>query len=291
MAGGRAGDGDGSSGDKHGSVMAQWIIHEVGGGTAFPVLTKTNYTDWAMLMRIKLKACGLWVTVDKGGADPQEDMMALDALVSVVPLEMVATMADKKTVKEAWDAIATLRVGDDRVQKAVAQQLRIQFDYTTFGEGESVEDFALRLNSMVATMATHGKIKEEYIIIEKILRCLPQRLKQIAHSISTLLDVWSLTIANQAGRLRAAEEAFEEPPPMLLQDGKLYLTEEEWNACRTRRDEEKRDQVDPGEHAATVVAMEVAVAMITVVDVGAITGARMEVAGRRKPMNVVGVVN
>jgi hypothetical protein len=170
MAGGRAGDGDGSSGDKHGGVMAKWIIHEVGGGTAFPVLTKTNYTDWAMLMRIKLKACGLWVIVDKGGADPQEDMMALDALVSVVPLEMVATMANKKTVKEVWDAIATLRVGDDQVQKAMAQQLRIQFDYATFREGESVEDFALRLNSMVATMATHGNIKEEYIIIEKILR-------------------------------------------------------------------------------------------------------------------------
>jgi hypothetical protein len=120
---------------------------------------------------------------------------------------------------------------------------------------------------------------------------LPQRLKQITHSISTLLDVQSLTIANQAGRLRAAEEAFEEPPPMLLQDGKLYLTEEEWNACRTRRDEEKRDRVDPGEQAATAVAIEVAVVVIAVVDVGAVAGAGMEVAGRRKPMNAVCVVN
>jgi hypothetical protein len=107
MAGGRAGDGDGSSRDKHGGVMVQRIVHEVGVGTTFPVLTKTNYTDWAMLMRINLKARGLWVTVNKGGADPQEDMMALDALVSTVSPKMVATVADKKTAKEAWDAIAT----------------------------------------------------------------------------------------------------------------------------------------------------------------------------------------
>jgi hypothetical protein len=48
-------------------------------------------------------------------------MMALDALVSVVPPEMLATVAEKKTVKEAWDAIAMTRVGDDRVKKAAVQ--------------------------------------------------------------------------------------------------------------------------------------------------------------------------
>jgi hypothetical protein len=40
-------------------------------------------------------------------------MMALDVLVSAVPLEMMATVADKSMAKEAWDAIATMRVSDD----------------------------------------------------------------------------------------------------------------------------------------------------------------------------------
>jgi hypothetical protein len=108
MAGGKAGDGDGSSGAKDDDV------------TAFPVLTKTIYTDWAILMRIKLKAHGLWIAINKGGVDPQEDMMELDALVSVVPPEMVVTVVDKKTMKEAWDAIAMLRIGDDWVRKVMA---------------------------------------------------------------------------------------------------------------------------------------------------------------------------
>jgi hypothetical protein len=106
-----------------------------------------------------------------------------------------------------------------------------------FEEGESVEDFTLQLNGMVATIATLGEIMEEYVVVEKILHYILQRLKQIALSISTLLDVRSLTIPNLPGRLRAIEEAFEELPLMLQQDGKLYLTEE-WNACHTRRDAE-----------------------------------------------------
>jgi hypothetical protein len=60
------------------------------------------------------------------------------------------------------------------------------------------------------TLATLGETVEEHKIMEKILCCVPPRLKQIALVISTLLDVESLTVANLAGRLKVAEEAFEE---------------------------------------------------------------------------------
>jgi hypothetical protein len=40
-----------------------------------------------------------------------------------------------------------------------------------------VEDFGLRLNRMVATLATLGEIVSEYVVVEKILRCVPHRLK------------------------------------------------------------------------------------------------------------------
>jgi hypothetical protein len=109
--------------------------------------------------------------------------------VSAVPPEMVATVVGKKTAKEALDAIATMRVGDERVKKAVAQQLHSQFDRATFRERESVEDFALRLNGVVATLATLGEVLKEHKVVEKILRCVLLRLKQIALTISTLLVV------------------------------------------------------------------------------------------------------
>jgi uncharacterized membrane protein YgcG len=120
-------------------------------------------------------------------------------------------------------------MGDDRVMKPAVQQLRSQFDRATFKEGESVEDFTLQLNGMAANLATLGETIVEHVVVEKILWCVPPQLKQIALVILTLLDVRTLSVANLAGRLQTTEEAFEDPPSSLQHEGKLYLTEEEWD--------------------------------------------------------------
>jgi hypothetical protein len=121
IAGGKRSDDNDTSKD---GVVIQRVIHEVGGGSSYPALTKTNYFDWALLMNVKLKERALWSVIEGGGADQQEEMMALDALCGVVPPEMAPTIAKKETTKEAWDAIATMRVGDNHVKKVMTQQLR-----------------------------------------------------------------------------------------------------------------------------------------------------------------------
>jgi uncharacterized membrane protein YgcG len=108
-----------------------------------------------------------------------------------------------------------------------------------FKEGELVEDFTLQLNKMVATLATLGETIEEHVVV-KILRCVPHQLMQIALAISTLLDVQTHTVVNLARRLKTIEEAFEDPPPSLQHDGKLYLIEEEWDVRRARRNYENQ---------------------------------------------------
>ncbi|CAA7392031.1 unnamed protein product [Spirodela intermedia] len=239
------------AGGKDGVV--QRVIREVSAGTGFLMLTKTNYSDWALLMKVKLRARLLWTAIEKGGVEPHEDMQALDALCSAVPAEMWPVIADKETAKEAWEAIATLRIGNDRVKKTSAQNLRRQFDSATFKERKfslflllcfscdsvSVEDYALRLNSMASTLTTLGDKVEETQVVEKIIRSVPQRFRQIMVAITMLLDVSTLTVADLTGRLKAAEDAFEKPPSAMHHDGKLYLTEEEWDARRRKRDAEK----------------------------------------------------
>jgi hypothetical protein len=54
-------------------------------------------------------------------------------------------LGDKKNAKEAWDALASMRIGSDRAKKAKVQQLRRDFDDMKFRPSESVEDFGLRL--------------------------------------------------------------------------------------------------------------------------------------------------
>jgi hypothetical protein len=99
MAGGKRSDDDVTSKD---GVVIQRVIHEVGSGSSYPALTKTNYSDWVLLMKVKLKERALWSVIEDGGADQQEEMMVLDALCGAVPPEMVPTITKKETAKEAW---------------------------------------------------------------------------------------------------------------------------------------------------------------------------------------------
>jgi hypothetical protein len=156
-----------------------------------------------------------------GGAHQQEEIMTLDALCGAAPPEMVPMIIKKETAKEAWDAIMTMRVDDDHVKKATAQQLRRKFDLTTFDDGETVEDYALRLSGMVAHLATLGEEVKDGEIVAKMLRSLPPRFKQITIMIKTLLDVSTMSVADLTRRLKEVEEAFEEALTLLQQDGDI----------------------------------------------------------------------
>jgi hypothetical protein len=56
MVGGKRSGNDNTSKDR---VVIQRLIREVGDGSSYPALTKTNYSDWALLMKVKLKVRAL----------------------------------------------------------------------------------------------------------------------------------------------------------------------------------------------------------------------------------------
>jgi hypothetical protein len=143
---------------------------------------------------------------------------------------MVPSIAKMETAKEAWDAITTLRIRDDRVKKSMAQQIWCKFDMAMCGDGEIIEDYALRLKIMATYLTTLGAEVKETQIVEKMLRSLPHRFKQITIAIKTLLDVSTMSVADLNGRLKEVEEEFEEAPAMVQHEGSLYLMEEEWTA-------------------------------------------------------------
>jgi hypothetical protein len=134
-----------------------------------------------------------------------------------------------------------MRVGDDHVKKATAQQLRRKFDLTTFDNGETVEDYALRLSGMTAHLATLGEEVKDGETIAKLLRSPPPHFKQIIIAIKILLDVSNMSVVDPTWRLK---KAFEEALTSLQQDGKLYLTKKKWNARRKKRETENHSDSD-----------------------------------------------
>jgi hypothetical protein len=100
----------------------------------------------------------------------------LDALIVAVPAEMQFSLSKKRTVKEAWDAIAAARIGSDRDHKTTLQALRNEWENLTFKPGEDVDDFALRLNTLLQKMVQFGDdTYDEERAVEKLFHCIPEK--------------------------------------------------------------------------------------------------------------------
>jgi hypothetical protein len=106
----------------------------------------------------------------------QEDRMALDAITSAVPQEMLASLVVKAIVAEAWEVIRSLRICSEVVRNTRAQRLRMEFESIRFKEGESVHDFTMRLDNLVATLGTLGEVIKEQQVVQKLLWVVPKHL-------------------------------------------------------------------------------------------------------------------
>ena len=86
----KMGEGDiasasGSSGVREGSLM-------------WPMLTRTNYAEWAMLMQCNFEAMEIWEVIEPGGAGVKrsQDRQAMSGLLRSVPREMWQALGSKK---------------------------------------------------------------------------------------------------------------------------------------------------------------------------------------------------
>jgi hypothetical protein len=143
----------------------------------------------------------MWEAVRYGDVDYYEDRWALDALIAAVPSEMQFSLSKKRTAKVAWDAIAAARISSVRTRKTTLQALRKEWENLAFKTGEDVDDFALRLNTLQQKMVQFGHdTYGEERAVEKLFRCVPEKYKQIARSIESLLDL--STMSSRCGIVR-----------------------------------------------------------------------------------------
>jgi hypothetical protein len=153
-------------------------------------------------MQIMLEGRFLWDVIEHGTAVRADDRLALEAILRGVPPEMMATLASKGSAKGAWDALKTMSLGVARVRDARAGTLAKEFAAIRFKEGDTVDDFAIRLTGMVSQLALLGRVVAEGDSV------LPRRYGQIALSIETLVDLDTLSIDELVGSLKAAEERY-----------------------------------------------------------------------------------
>jgi hypothetical protein len=112
------------------------------------------------------------------------------------------------------------------------QALRKEWENLAFKVGEDVDDFALRLNTLQQKMVQFGvDTYNEERAVEKLFRCIPEKYKQIARLIESLLDLSTMSIEEVICRLKVIDG--DEPQPisgLITIGGKLHLTREQWEA-------------------------------------------------------------
>jgi hypothetical protein len=130
-----------------------------------------------------------------------DDWLAFTAILYAVPLEILASLATKRSAQSAWEAIKSHRIGVQRVRDANADQLRKEFDRIRFKDGESVNDFSMHLTGLTNNIVVLGGKITKPEIVKKLLHVALEALEQVAILIETLLSLDNLTIEEVTGHL------------------------------------------------------------------------------------------
>ena len=116
------------------------------------------------------------------------------------------TLAEFETAREACNALKEMRIGEDRVTKARAQVLKRQFHKLQMEETESVNDYAMRLTTLVGEIRALGAKLDETKIVEKFFSSVTDKFTYIIGTLEQLYDIDDMTITEAIGRLRTWEE-------------------------------------------------------------------------------------
>ncbi|KAI3813170.1 hypothetical protein L1987_17887 [Smallanthus sonchifolius] len=208
-----------------------------------PILKSTNYTIWALRIKLILEANGLWETIEPSAdteRDVKKDKATMAYLYQALPEDVILQIASCKTAKEVWEALKTRHVGVDRVQKARLQTLTTEFELLQMKEDETIDSFTGKMNSIVTKASCLGTTFGQPMLVRKLLNDVPDRFTQIVASIEQFTDLDEITLDETIGRLKTYEERLrlKKGGPADNQD-KLLFTRHDNNSSRGNRFENR----------------------------------------------------
>lgn len=178
-----------------------------------------------------MQAQGVWVVIEptdpKATVDEKADKIVLAMLYQGLPEDMLLSIAEKGTAKEAWEALKTMCQGPEPVKKAKVQTLRTKFESMCMKENEQLDEFYLRLNGLVTNIRALGEEMKETYVVKKLLRAMPSKFLQIVSTLEQFGNLETLSVEEVVGSLKAHEERMKGNGKGESDGGQLMLTEEE----------------------------------------------------------------
>ena len=113
-------------------------------------LSKTNYQVWSMTMEVYLESHDLWLAITGENVPKKKDRLALSAIISAVPEDILMILDAKKMVKENWEILRERNLGVDRVIQSRIQGMKRDFELLSMGKTDSIVDFATKFTQIVS---------------------------------------------------------------------------------------------------------------------------------------------
>ncbi|GJY21036.1 zinc finger, CCHC-type containing protein [Tanacetum coccineum] len=174
-----------------------------------PKLKTTNYTVWAIQIKVILEAHGLWEMIEpkeNTQADEKKDKATIAFLYQALTEDVILQVAGCETAKELWESLKKRHVGEEKVQQARLQSLMIGFQTLQMTEDDTVDAFTAKLNGYATKAKELGKTLDESLLVRKLLDSTPDRFIQIVASIEQTNDLDDITLDEIIGKLKAFEE-------------------------------------------------------------------------------------
>ena len=92
-------------------VVSSTKLKEGGSSIKCPILNSTNYTVWAMRMKILLRVHKVWEIIETEMVDDEKSNMAMALLFQSIPEAVILQVGELDTAKKVWEAIKTRHMG------------------------------------------------------------------------------------------------------------------------------------------------------------------------------------
>ncbi|XP_019438838.1 PREDICTED: uncharacterized protein LOC109344531 [Lupinus angustifolius] len=216
-----------------------------------PILTEKNWDRWRTQMKVLFSFQEISEVVEEGSHEPgpdatevqraihkevkKKDNKALFLIHQCVDDIHFEKIQNATTAKEAWDILIRSRQGGDKIKKVKLQTLRRQYELLNMEENDKIGEYFTKILAITNQMKGYGESIIDLMIIEKIMRSLPQKFDFIVVAIEESKDITIMKIEELQSSLEAHEMR-------LLDRCPSKRTKQALKASHMKEEDKKRDK-------------------------------------------------
>nr|GEX10715.1 zinc finger, CCHC-type [Tanacetum cinerariifolium] len=211
-----------------------------------PALTETNYTTWFIMIETVLRAYGHWNAITEDEVYEKKNYTTKGIIFQTLSENVLLQVAKHNNAKDVWESIKVRYIGAERVQKARLKILRNELEILKMNDNESINDFAGKINGIVAKFKSLGSSIEEEMIVRKFLNSVPKKYLPIVAPIEQYSDLETMPFEEAIRKVKAYEERLQSLEVNDGEHSQLMLASDQKYCESSGRERGRRRNFDRG---------------------------------------------